>query len=178
MVAAALFMGLIGCRKSEATKAAEQQAVEKHDAQQKFKEAIAALKVCADGATHDEFRQAEMNLRTSFEVNKAYLDNVLGDFSQLNAIMGACDYCWTREQTSNFPMGLYKPELIQMQILNPSITNKLNFGYYEQIQDDNEKVNTLAERMKQDPDFSPKHNVSLGLSEISKLCEQIVGKLN
>ena len=69
IVIAALFVGLVGCGKSDTEK--------EHDAaRQKFKEAVAAVKVRTQSSTYPEFRQAELDLRTSYEVNKANLVDV------------------------------------------------------------------------------------------------------
>lgn len=166
IVIAALFVGLVGCGKSEAQKKREA-------ARQKITEAVAGLKVCTGGSTYNEFRQAEMNLRTSFEINKSSLDDILEDFNRLDAVIAATEYCW---KIKNYSMGVYgttlsKPDLIQMQVVNPSITKNSKL-----IQMQNGKSFTTYE-IEDDPDFQTHQNVRLGLSKISELCGQIQGEL-
>lgn len=175
IIVAALFVGLLGCGKSEATKAAEQQAAERYAARQKFKAAVASLKVCTGGSTYNEFRQAEMNLRTSFEVNKSYLDDILEAFNRLDAVISASEYCWKRGSYSMglSEGGLNKPDFTRMQIINPNIINNSKIV---QIQKDPQKSFTIYQ-IQDDPDFQTQHNVRLGLAKISELCEQMQDSL-
>lgn len=160
---------LTGCGKSEAQK--------KRDAgREKFKEAIASLKVCTGGSTYNEFRQATMNLRTSFEVNKSSLDDLLESFNKLDAVITASDYCWRKK---SFAMGLResryidKTELAHMQVLNPSI---LNNSKIVQVQND-PKASFTTYQIEDDPDLQTHRYVKLGLSRISELCERMDAKL-
>jgi hypothetical protein len=83
-IATAMILGLSGCGNAE-----------RHNARQNFKEKVAAIKVCAQDSTYSEFRQAAMDLRTSYEVNKANLEDVRDGFVSLDKLMTACDYFWS-----------------------------------------------------------------------------------
>lgn len=165
IVAAMLIVGLSGCGKSEAQKAAEQaaaqKAAERHDGRQSFKQAVVALKVRTDGATFDEFRKAEMDLKTSFEINKTYLEDVTNQFVNLAALVAATDYLWS--ESIHYPMPLTRIK-IQMQAVetilpNPPIAQKTNY---------------TVEQMQNDPDFWAKNYVPKGLAKIGNQADEIL----
>ena len=167
IVMAAFCIGLIGCGKSEATKLAEQQAVERHDARQKFKEAVAGILVRAKGSTYDEFRQSRLDLETCFEVNKSELADVQNEFEKLSSTMSACDHLWDRDiKYAEVPLRLYtKEDKVAMLIIHPSVESKLTKKY-------------TSEEIGKDPDFYAHNYVIWGLTQVREQCDLIISLLS
>jgi hypothetical protein len=168
--AAVLFVGLVGCGKSEAQKAAEQaaaqRAIERHDARQKFNEAVAALSVRTRGSTYEEYRQSRLSLETIYEANKSYLTDVDLPFAYLILVTSSTEYCWNYSiQNPEIPLPLIKDKqgIIAACVLRPSITNKLDY--------------TFDQRMN-DKDFNPGNFIRLGLSKTQDQCDLIISALN
>jgi hypothetical protein len=156
VVVASLFMGLLGCGNAE-----------RHNARQKFKEAVAAIKVRTQGATYSEFRQAELDLKTSQEVNKTYLDDVRAQFASLDTIMTATDYLWS--ESIRYP----RFEFISM------FGDKTVFQAIHVITPDThiaDKIDDYTpDQRRKDPDSYVMTYVHRGLTEIS---DQADGLLN
>jgi len=171
-IVALLFVGLLGCGKSEAAKAAEQQAIEKHDARQNFREKVAAVKVRTQGSTQDEFRQAELDLKTCFEVNKSFLNDVSGQFAQLSDLMGASDYCWNRHVLSAFTFD--NRDLKMMLVINPSMAS--NSVLLSKISEQ-KSGNLSMEDYHRYIEFPAPTFVESGLSQINKICDQMMDEL-
>lgn len=153
--------GLTGCGKSNAEKAAEQaatqQAAERHDARQKIKEAIATVKVRAQGSTYTEFRQAELDLKTSYEVNKAYLDDLRYPFSDLVATMQATDECWS------FHISMPEQRVYPKFAWSAKAWESLLFLSPEM----SAKADLTEDQIRENPDFNPMKYVRIGLTKIS-----------
>ena len=84
-------MMLCGCGPS-AKELAEQQARQRSF--QEFKQAVAAVKVCTQGATYREFREKELALATSYAANQSALADKTNAISQLVLVMQATDCMW------------------------------------------------------------------------------------
>lgn len=166
IVIAALFAGLVGCGKSEAEK-------ERDAARQKFTEAVAAMKVRAQSSTYSEFRQAELDLKTSYEVNKANLDDVSDQFANLDALMAATDDCWSYSinrsgQPVHPKFAIEAKEWQSMQLLNPDVANKSDYTD-SQIEGTSYQVG--------DPDFYPAYYVKKGLTKIGDQANVLLNSL-
>ena len=162
IIIVALLVAFVGCGKSEATKAAEQ---ERHDARQKFNEAIAAIKVRTQGSTYPEFRQAELDLKTSYEANKAYLADVSNQFANLDALVKATDYFWSYNvQYPDLPLLPTKDEIRFAQTINPDTHLSEKTGYH------------LDQQLK-DPEFYAKNYVEKGLKKIDGQAEDLLNSL-
>ena len=157
---ATVFLALVGCGKSEAEKAREA-------AQLKFSEKVAAIKICTQGSTYSEFRQAELDLRTSYEVNKANLENIHDKFSVLDECMAATDTCWSYSisdpKTPCFPAADWQGKLWKsLQFLSPVIAKKSKYNLGQ---------------IEADPDFFPKNYVQTGLTKVSSQAEDLLNLL-
>jgi len=155
-IATAMILGLSGCGNPE-----------RQAARQKFTEAVAAIKVRAQSSTYSEFRQAELDLKTSYEVNKAYLNGVSDQFESLDKLMTATDVCWS--YSINHPgvpvypkVGRMFKEWQSMQFLTPDITNKSNFS---------------DQQIESDPDLFPMKYVQKGLTKISDQTDELLNLL-
>lgn len=157
---------------------------ERRDARQNFKEKIAALKVCAQGATYSEFRQAEKDLRTSFEANKKYLDDLNDDFADLDKLMTATDlFFYGSTQNLQFldSRRWIHPNDATWQyavFLSPELEKKANYtskqiepsyianhGEYQPAYTDG------------DSDFLPKTLARVGLTKISEQADAMLNLL-
>jgi hypothetical protein len=158
---------------------------ERQKARQDFKGKIAALKVCTQGATYSEFRQAEKDLRTSFETNKKYLDDLNDDFADLDKLMTATDLFffgsvqhlpfldsrrWIHPNDDAWQYAVFlSPELEK----KANYTNKQiepsyipNHGEYQAAYTDG------------DSDFLPKTLARAGLTKISEQTEVLLNSLD
>ena len=166
LVAVGLLVG-VGCGKSEATKAAEQaaaqQAAERHDARQKFKEAVAAIVVRTKGSTYGEFRQSRLDLETCFEANKSYLADIQSEFAELSPLMLASDVVWGR--SIQFPLltaELWVTDDIQAMVaIRPSFAGKAHF-----------------KEIKGDPEFVEHNYISWGLDMTQEKADALLGILS
>ncbi len=134
--------------------------------QKQISDAIAAVKVCTKGSTYAEFRMRQLALETCYEANKRYLTTIGDDFARLSTLMRACDHCWSRAQQGELAMmfpgtnGVGRLEdLNAMEILNPSIRNKLNLDLDNQLKD---------------PDFYPSTYVRRALGLIDEQCDSVL----
>jgi hypothetical protein len=155
LIAAMLVVGSFGCGKSEVQK-------ERNTARLKFKEAVAAIKVRTQSSTYSEFRQAELDLKTSYEVNKHSLNDVSAEFDKLNALVTATDYFWDKSGVySNAAFHGENPTEVQyLEVITPGIKSKLNIS---------------GTQKNFDPDFHP---VVKGLDEIGKQAEKLLSLLS
>ncbi len=148
MMTFAFISGLVGCGNPE-----------RDAARQKFKAAVGAVKVRTQGSTYSEFRQAELDLKTAFEVNKRYLEDVSEEFSKLNDVLSAQQYCWDR-----WDVLLLDPrsdDWTAMKIINPDLVLATAKAKYE---------SQTFDQSRNDPDFSPKVYVRLSLNRINEHC--------
>lgn len=155
IIAAVLIVGLSGCGNPE-----------RKAARQKFKEAIAAIKVRTQDSTYPEFRQAELDLETSYEANKTYLADVSNQFANLDALVKATDYFWSKNiQYPNVPIYIgNKTDLEEIQVISPEANIM-------------EKIKLPAAQTKGDPDFFPKNYVPRGLAKINDQAEVLLNLL-
>ncbi len=82
---------LCGCGPS-AQQLAEQQA--QQQARREFREAVAAMKVCTQGATFNEFRDKRLALETCYTANQTLLTNDATEFEHLAELMKATEILW------------------------------------------------------------------------------------
>jgi hypothetical protein len=164
IVGVALIVGLLGCGNAERTAG-----------RQKFKEAVAAVKVRTQGSTYSEFRQAELDMKTIFETNKKHLSDVSDKFSALDELLSATDVCWSYNIKDHgyaylatmYPpnSGHFLPVWQSMQIVSPEVTKKLNFALNYQ-------------QKENDPNFYPATYVKLGLTKINEQTEDLLDLLD
>lgn len=204
IIAAVLIVGLSGCGKSAATKAAEekaaksieqaakleaanqriaeQQAAQLDNARQKFKESVAAVLVRTKGSTHEEFRQSRLSLETAFQSNKAYLTNIYSQFSVLSQTMTATENIWNR----NTELQLKYPSLSLWEMGLMFFANGDAYGYPKPELNDiltvapslREKLKYTKEQRRADPDFDWNNYVSWGLAKVETQCDLIISILD
>jgi len=147
-----------GCGKSEAEK-------QRDAGREKFKITVAAIQVRTKGATYSEFRQAELDLKTSYEVNKSYLEDVATKIDSLTELLSGTDYFWSKN-IKDYPLDpRNKQDLYYAQLLKPetSVASKVDFSYEQRVHD---------------PDFAPINYVRRGLKKIDDLSAEISNQLN
>ena len=83
-----------GCGPS-AKQLAEQKAI------REFREAIAAVKVCTQDTTYQEFREKRLALETRYTANQSYLSKQSNEIDQLIQTMEATDLLWNYELTDD-----------------------------------------------------------------------------
>lgn len=134
-----------------------------------FREAVAALKVCALRSSLIEFRQASSGFATSYETHKPHLNGLLVKVWNLQDLIKACEFCW--DYNNRFELDPLDPsmrssfthaQLVAMRIINPAITNSLDLP--------------LAVR-KENPDFYAKTYVTHALSLIGDQCDALLHEL-
>jgi len=172
-VAALLAMTLCGCGPS-AKQLADQQAQQAdQQARQQFRQAVAAMKVCTQDTTYQEFREKRETLETCYTANQSALDKI--SFTELARVMDATDALWRQHNKLSaypdlndsdvpLPGGNIKSEWITpvweaMLILNPAVASKSDF---------------TVEQRKHDPDFYAMNEVRRGLTMISRLCDELL----
>ncbi|MGD0206223.1 MAG: hypothetical protein ABSC89_01225 [Verrucomicrobiota bacterium] len=165
-----LFAILCGCGPS-AKQLAEQEAIQK--SRQNFREAVAAVKVCTDGSTYEEFREKRLALETSYTANEPALADKSKDFKQLLQLMKATDALW--DYQIKFPEielsagkgsgwvahGWALDPWEAMLIIKPQVAEKADYK---------------GEQLRNDPDFYAKNYVRRGLTLISKQCDAILSQ--
>lgn len=174
LVVLALSLGLLGCSNPERQKA-----------RQDFKEKIAALKVCTQGATYSEFRQAEKGVRTSFESNKKYLDDLNDDFANLDKLMTATDlFFYGSIQNLRYldSRRWIHPNDAAWQyvvFLSPEMEKKANYTS-KQIEPNYipNHGDMQPEYTDGDSDFLPKTQARVGLTRISEQADLILNLLD
>lgn len=85
-----LSMFVCGCGPN-AKQLADQQA------RQRFRESVAAVKVCTQGATYQEFREKWLALETCYTINQTALTNESAAINQLLTIGNATDTLWNEQ---------------------------------------------------------------------------------
>jgi hypothetical protein len=99
LIATAFFaIVLCGCGPS-AKQLADQQA------RQRFRESVAAMKVCTQGSTYSEFRQKRLALETSYTANQSAIADQTNAIDHLVLVMQATDGLWDLKNQiqSQFP---------------------------------------------------------------------------
>jgi hypothetical protein len=156
---------LCGCGPS-AKQLAEQ------EAHGKFRDAIAAMKVCTDDATYDEFREKRLALESCYAANESLLTNDATEFNHLANVMKATDILWNYQiQTGRISdLSLAAKGQIKdgyflywnaMLVITPEVAAKANF---------------TSEQSDNDPDFYAKNYVRRGLTQIAKQCDAILSQ--
>lgn len=146
---------------------AKEQKAAQRDAVNQIIQAIAAIKVCTEGTTYDEFRQRELECETTYEINKPRLASFDTDLRRLIALLKALDLCWgfySKDEMANGygPLSPSWPGFLDaMKLIHPAITNKLN----------------IPADWDKDPDFYCKNYVHWGLNKINIQCQVILGEL-
>lgn len=159
-VAVIMLAGLTGCGQSE-------QAVDRKAGRQQFKEAVAAIQVRTKGSTYSEFRQTELAIKTSYQINKPYLEDVATKVEKLEELLSGTDHFWSR--TVKYPdSSVYpgdKTELYYAQILDPATRLA-------------EKVNYTLDQREKDPEFLAENYVRKGLKSVADVSREIMDSLH
>jgi hypothetical protein len=133
-----------------------------------FREAIAAVKVCTQDTTYQEFREKRLALETCYTANRSDLAEQSGEIDQLVQAMKATDLLWDWQiQFPNVELpagGTAKdPWILErwnaMLAINPGVAAKANF---------------TPDQCRKDPDFYAANYSKLGLLLISKDCDQLL----
>ena len=134
---------------------------------EKFREAVAAMKVCTQGATYNEFREKRLALETCYTANQTALADSSAAYNHLAQVMDAIDILWNFEITWQFPPtepfiypGVNQSEWAAVLIINPSVAAKA--GTKDIVQCEN------------DPDFNAENYVHRGLTLISSQCDDLL----
>jgi hypothetical protein len=163
---------LCGCGPSAKQLAEQQQQLAEQEAHGKFRDAIAAMKVCTDDATYDEFREKRLALESCYAANESMLTNDATEFNHLAEVMKATDILWNYQiQLGHIPgMALAAKGQIQdgyflywnaMLVITPEVAAKANF---------------TSEQSDHDPDFYAENYVHRGLALIAKQCDAILSQ--
>jgi hypothetical protein len=125
-----------------------------------FRKAVAAVKVCTQGSTYDEFRDKRMALETCYTANQSSLADEATAIERLVSVMKATDLLWDRQ--IKYPLvelSTSGDEWSAMLVLCPAISGKSSY--------------TWQQRQK-DADFNPENYVKLGLILVSKQCDELL----
>lgn len=179
MLACLFAMTLCGCGPSakqlaeqQAKQQAEQQQAEqarqeadKQQARQKFREAVAAMKICTQGATYNEFREKRLALETCYVANQAALADESKEIEHLMVVMKSTDVLWEFQiqwphSTLSHHMG---EEWDAMLIINPAVADKAD-----------PTIDENYNGPENYPDFYAENYVRLGLTRISKECDELL----
>jgi hypothetical protein len=102
--------------------------------QMQFQQAVAAMKVCTQGAIYTEFREKRLALETCFTANQSALNREAAAFTELARAMDATDILWDYkiQHSEDPPFGffLYHPSRSvwdAMLIISPAVKAKANF---------------------------------------------------
>lgn len=140
-------------------------------ARQSFRETVAAMKICTQGATYQEFRQKRSALETSYTANRSALAAESRQIDQLEQVMKATDTVWKfqielshEELPSGKGSGWNEDGWVQdpweaMLVINPAVAAKTGF---------------TEEQCRKDPDFSARSYVRRGLTLISGQCDDLL----
>jgi len=138
---------------------------------QSFREAVAAMKVCTEGTTYQEFRQKRSALETSYTANRSALAGKSVQIDELEQVMKATDTLWKFQ--IEFPhlklpsgkgSGWIEADWAQdpwdaMLVINPAVAAKAGF---------------TEEQCREDNDFSANNYVRRGLTLISSKCDDLL----
>lgn len=99
LISVTLLFLLSGCnnaakREAEAKQQAAAQATA--DGRTKFRESLAAMKVCTRSSTLVEFRKRRVDLETCYEANKQFLTDMKLDFLKLHFLMNSTERIFRR----------------------------------------------------------------------------------
>ena len=153
---------LCGCGPS-AKQLAEQEAIQK--SRQNFREAVAAVKVCTQGSTYQEFHEKKFTLETTYTANQSILAGESKEIEHLISIMEATDILWT----------LGNQIKIQFTHFHPDESKKPEWAHAMLIIKNGENDGTTWEQMKAEHDF-PDNYVRRGLTLISKQCDELLAR--
>jgi hypothetical protein len=131
-----------------------------------FRQHVAALKVCTQGATYKEFREKRLALETCFTANRSALNREAAAFEDLARVMDAADLLWDYkiQHSENPPFGflLYRPASSvwgAMLAISPTVGAKAGF---------------TAEQCERDRDFYAPNYIKWGLSLVSTQCDKLL----
>ena len=160
---------LCGCGPSAKQLAEQQRQLAEQEAHGKFRDVVAAMKVCVAGATYNEFREKRLALETCYTANQSLLTNDATEFNHLDEVMQATETLWNY-QTIN-PYGTLVTKRLEqdgyfaywdaMLVITPDVIAKSGFTY---------------EQCQADLDFSIKNEVQRGLTQIAKQCDAILSQ--
>jgi hypothetical protein len=146
---------LCGCGPS-ARQVAEQQAKDE------FRKAVAAMKVCTQGATYKEFREKRLALETCYTANQSALVKESGTIDDLVKDMKATEVLW--EWQIRYPLMELSPRGEQwraMKTITPAVAGKADF---------------TDEQRRKDPDFYANNYVRRGLTMVADQCDLLLAK--
>jgi hypothetical protein len=135
-------------------------------ARQEFREAVAAMKVCTQDTTYQEFREKREALETCYTANQSALDKT--NFTELAQVMDATDALWREHNQlsaypelndSDVPLPTKGELWDAMLIVNPAVASKSDF---------------TEQQRKYDPDFYAMNEVRRGLKSSSRLCDELL----
>jgi hypothetical protein len=152
--------------RGESQPAAIQESAEQRAARARLREVLAGLKVCAKGATYEEFRKQRTAFEICIEANHRLLTDNAVELVRLSFTLGACDHCWRYQMENSFLPIIYPntEHLAAMRTITPSITNKVPWGSYEEV--------------KKDPDFYAPNYVRRALRMIDDQSDTILARLD
>lgn len=157
-------------QKAEQVKQQAEQARQKADrqqARQKFREAVAAMKICTQGATYNEFREKRLALETCYVANQAALADESKEIEHLMVVMKSTDVLWEFQiQWPHSTLSHHSEEWDAMLIINPAVAEKA-----DPVIDEN------YNGPENYPDFYAENYVRLGLTRISKECDELLLRL-
>jgi len=96
---------ICGCGPSAKQLADQQARQADQQARQRFRDSVAAMKVCTQGSTYSEFRQKRLALETYYTANQSALADNKNAIDQLVLVMQATDGLWDLKNQiqSQFP---------------------------------------------------------------------------
>jgi hypothetical protein len=160
---------LCGCGPSAKQLAEQQQQLAEQEAHGKFRDAVAAMKVCTQDTTYDEFREKRLALETCYAANQSMLTNDATEFNHLAEVMKATDILWNYQ--------------IQIPDMTLSAKGEIKDGYFLYwdamlaiTPEVAAKANFTSEQCNHDPDFYAKNYVRRGLAQIAKQCDAILSQ--
>jgi hypothetical protein len=134
--------------------------------QMQFRQAVAAMKVCTQGANYNEFHEKRLALETCFTANQSALNHEAAAFTELVRAMDATDILWDYkiQHSENPPFGflLYHPSSSvwdAMLIISPTVQAKANL---------------TAEQCERDRDFYAPNYIPKGLTMVSAQCDKLL----
>jgi hypothetical protein len=132
----------------------------KQQARSDFRAAVAAMKVCTQGATYEEFRAKRLALETCYTANQSALADQADAIEQMDKVMDATDLLWN--WNIKYPgVELFNrgDEWNAMLVLCPAISAKENYTMYQR---------------ERDGDFNAENYVKLGLTLTSRNCDELL----
>lgn len=159
-----LLLALAGCTLMLCGCGPSAQELAEQSARQQFKQAVAAVKVCTQGSTYQEFREKRLALATCYTANQSAVEP--STIQNLLPLLDATDEMWawtikwkTLELPTDNGDGTIGHPWDAMKIITPSVTLKSDFTWQQR---------------RKDPDFYADNYVKRGLTQISDQCDELL----